>query len=150
MLTGLKPDADDRGIELLFSQQSDEDDNVVIDHYLVSIALFNLIDNAIKYSHRKQKVKPGSDSVTRCGRLTSRTPVFCIPDASRRYMFQPFSRTPARQAGQSRPGTGLGLAVVKQIVDGHDGRYRFTSNYLDANRPNLGAITVFTIALPRR
>jgi len=150
VITGLKPYADDRGIEILFSQPPEEDDNVSIEHDLVFLALFNLVDNAIKYSHHNQKVRLRLKFTQAMWTLDIEDTGVYIPEEFRKYMFQPFSRSPAGPTEQNRPGTGLGLAVVKQIVDAHDGNYRFSSAYLDADRPKLGAVTIFTISLPRR
>ena len=54
-------------------------------------------------------------------------------------LFEPFFRTDAAQAKQIQ-GTGLGLPIVKAIVEAHDGTITITSE------PNIG--TSFAISLP--
>jgi signal transduction histidine kinase len=46
-----------------------------------------------------------------------------IPPEHRGQLFQPFYRGDAAAAGI--PGTGLGLAVSRRIVEAHDGRIGF-------------------------
>lgn len=54
-------------------------------------------------------------------------------------LFERFFRTDSAQAKQIQ-GTGLGLPIVKAIIDAHDGTITVTSE------PNLG--TAFEISLP--
>jgi PAS domain S-box-containing protein len=56
-----------------------------------------------------------------------------VPDSARRRIFDPFFSTKSR-------GTGLGLAVSKQIIDEHDGRIRLL--------PRRGGGTRVVIELP--
>src|SRR5207249_525745 len=95
IIAGLKPDADDREIEFVFSHSSEQDDTVSIDHHLISIALFNLIDNAIKYSHRNQKVRLRLRVKPEVWTLDIEDTGVYIPEEFRKHMFQLFSRSPA-------------------------------------------------------
>jgi signal transduction histidine kinase len=56
-----------------------------------------------------------------------------VPDSARRRIFDPFFSTKSR-------GTGLGLAVSKQIIDEHNGRIRLL--------PRRGGGTRVVIELP--
>jgi signal transduction histidine kinase len=55
------------------------------------------------------------------------------------YIFDPFYQGSGEKRGR---GYGLGLAVVKAIVDGHEGKIFVESE--------LGKGSVFTVALPKR
>jgi signal transduction histidine kinase len=52
-------------------------------------------------------------------------------------LFEPFHR--AKNAGNA-PGTGLGLPIVKQMVERHGGSLTFESH--------LGSGTTFTVVIP--
>jgi len=52
-----------------------------------------------------------------------------IAEENREKVFQPFFRTPGAHAS-SRPGTGLGLAFVKAIVEACDGNVHIDKSYL--------------------
>lgn len=109
-----------------------------IDIKLMRQVLNNLIANSIKYSaHGSQVVLSleldGEIVVIRVSDNGIGIPPEDIP-----LLFEPFHR--ARNV-QNLPGTGLGLAVVKQSIDLHRGEITVDS------QPDVG--TVFTIRLPR-
>jgi signal transduction histidine kinase len=64
-----------------------------------------------------------------------------IDAAERRRIFEPFVRGRAAAAARV-PGNGLGLSIVRRVVEGHGGRVEVNS------LPGGGAC--FTIRLPRR
>ncbi len=88
--------------------------------------LVNLIDNALKYSDPPRQVKV-------CGRmrpdlleLTITDNGIGIPSAHLKQIFQRFHRVPSTTV-RKRRGTGLGLYVVKTLVDQLGGRLRAQS-----------------------
>jgi len=104
--------------------------------------LGNLLTNAIKYS------PAGSEVVVRLHVEESRGDAFAvlsvsdqgigIPTEDLPHVFEPFYRA-ANAVGQT-PGTGLGLAGVRHIVEQHRGAVSV--------RSQVGAGTTFTIRLP--
>jgi signal transduction histidine kinase len=57
-------------------------------------------------------------------------------------LFEPFFRTDSAQAKQIQ-GTGLGLPIVKAIVEAHDGTITVTSE------PNVGTTLAISLPLPK-
>ncbi len=104
-------------------------------------ALANLVDNAIKYGVDGRWVgisagaADGRDEVTIA--VSDRGPG--IPRAELPHLFEPFCRGAAATRG-TVPGSGLGLAVVRGIVEAHGGRVEASS------RPGHGS--TFTVHLP--
>jgi signal transduction histidine kinase len=94
--------------------------NPSLDRTLIQIAIANIIDNAVKYSYRRNSIdiEIGLQrsrwfvSVTNIGRY--------IPPAERQRIFQQFVRLRAARGEQGMPGTGLGLPTVDRIVKIHD------------------------------
>jgi signal transduction histidine kinase len=110
---------------------------VALDRYRLTLALRNLIENAVQHSPAQGEVIVRSSVIREAGEEW----VQCeILDAGRGInqedlprVFEPFF---ARRPG----GTGLGLSIVRQIVEDHHG------SISAANRPTGGA--VMTIRLP--
>ncbi len=102
-------------------------------------ALYNLVDNAVKYSHPSGKVTLGFQVqdetlmfyVTNTG---EGIPAHEIPHIFKR--FYRVDKARSRKTG----GWGLGLAIVKEIVELHRGRIQVDSE--------PGQQTVFTVKLP--
>ncbi len=96
---------------------------VIADRLKLTVVFFNLIGNAIKYSSRKDEHKPQVDvDWQRRGRDF----LFCIKDngigiSSEHYqdIFDMFKRLPE---AESFEGSGVGLAVVKEIIQEHGGQ----------------------------
>ena len=137
-----EPVADEKGIALKID--APEAAPVRGNRELVSQALANLIDNAIKYAGRNGKVNGvPAEIVVRAGddgeRITlsvaDRGPG--IPDADRGRVVERFVRL---EQSRSEPGSGLGLSLASAVARLHGGELK-----LEDNHPGLRT----TIALPR-
>ena len=107
-----------------------------VDEKLLQPILTNLLSNAIKYSSTGSTV----DFTLKC---QDKEVIFQIKDqgigipaADLQRLFEPFHRG---ENVNDIPGTGLGLAVVKKLVDTHDGQITLASE--------VGIGTTFTITL---
>jgi two-component system, OmpR family, sensor histidine kinase KdpD len=109
------------------------------DKQLLQIALFQLLDNAAKYS------TPGSSIVVDVREepaemlISVRNEGSFIPPEERDKVFQRFYRSPGSE--HRAAGTGIGLSVVRRITEAHQGRTWVTSD------PENG--TTFVLTLPR-
>jgi two-component system phosphate regulon sensor histidine kinase PhoR len=100
-------------------------------------ALWNLLDNAVKYSPAPHAV---SVSVRRRGiAIAVEDQGFGIPARERQNVFRKFVRGSDTQR-RGIKGTGLGLAIVSHIVAAHRGRVELDSEE--------GRGSTFTIVLP--
>ena len=109
------------------------------DDEALSRALWNLLDNAIKYSPDGGAIAVSLNRDPAAVRIAIRDEGLGIPAHERRDIFRKFQRGEgARTRGIS--GTGMGLAMVDQIVRAHSGRVEVDST--------PGAGSTFTIVLP--
>ena len=96
------------------------------DANLLYRAFFNLIENAIKYNRPGGTVAVTLDPNGRGTRVRVEDTGIGIPEEAMPHIFEPFYRAdPSRS--QQIPGSGLGLAVVKMIVEQHGGEIEVTS-----------------------
>jgi signal transduction histidine kinase len=101
--------------------------------------LDNLIANAVKFSHRKGRVRVTAACQQRTWRIDVTDSGIGIPPGEADKLFNRFVRASnARTAGL--PGTGLGLSVVKVLVEMHGGRVEVSST--------LGTGSTFSVYLP--
>jgi signal transduction histidine kinase len=105
----------------------------------LAVAIRNLIDNAIKYSPRESvvRIEWGAAGDRVAIRVVDRGPG--IPEREQRAIFHRFVRGQAAVDGHV-PGTGVGLAMVQDIVRAHGGEIRIKSQ--------VGHGSTFTILLP--
>jgi signal transduction histidine kinase len=106
-------------------------------------AVLNLLQNAIKYGGDSPRIGLRVTAVRGSGRPEVRIAVedhgLGIVPGDRDRIFEPFVRGEEAQARQIR-GSGLGLSLVKRIVEAHSGRISVTST------PGEGS--TFVIGLP--
>lgn len=109
------------------------------DRTLLRQAVSNLVDNAIKYTPAPGQVSVGLSTTAQEAVLhITDTGIGIAPEDQVR-LFEKFYRIKRRETGNIQ-GTGLGLALVKSIIERHGGRVWAESV------PNQGS--TFYIALP--
>lgn len=106
---------------------------------LLARAITNLVANAIKYSspNTEVQVSASADSYTIFMSVSDQG--YGIPPEHRARIFEKFYRVP-RVEDADAPGTGLGLAMVREIAELHGGRVTVESE--------IGEGTTFTLWLP--
>jgi hypothetical protein len=134
VLASLSPEAEVREVTL----EAEVDQGVVFhaDQQLITSALANLVQNAIKYTRPRTRVKVRG--FERDGHVLVEVEDCCggLPPGSEEELFRPFSR-----GSTTQPGVGLGLAIARQAVEAHGGTIQARS------LPGKGC--VFTVELPR-
>jgi two-component system sensor histidine kinase SenX3 len=107
---------------------------------LLTVAVKNLIDNAISYSETDTTVRVGVTATKTSVRFAVSDTGVGIPQDERDRVFERFYRVdPSRS--RVTGGTGLGLSLVKHICLSHGGDVAVVSE--------VGAGSTFTMTLPR-
>ncbi len=117
---GNKVIADRKGQNILFDYTGKSEILVEIDENKITSVLNNLISNAIKYSPKNKDIKitfeDQDDRIKIC--VIDNGPG--LNDEDHKYLFNKFTKLSARPTG-NETSTGLGLSIVKRIVELHGG-----------------------------
>ncbi len=137
-----EPVADEKGLTLAAMI----DDGVLVrgDRHLLSQAIANLLDNALKYT------PSGSVSLTvRAEGEWARVEVADtgpgVPAEQRESVFDRFVRL---EGSRSTPGNGLGLSLVRAVARMHAGSVRLEENLPDSPSPGLRVILTLPLTAP--
>lgn len=127
----------DREIEIL----SDREESLRVrgNPGLLEQAIFNLLDNAVKYSDPHSKVSVRIERNESTVRISISDQGLGIPEDDLPRIFERFYRVDKARSRKTG-GTGLGLAIVKHIVLVHGGSIEVESR--------LGRGSIFTLSLP--
>ena len=112
---------------------------IVFDKIKIEQILNNLISNAIKYSYPESEVSITLAASGRNAIMSFKDQGQGIAEADIPKLFQPF----AKRSGGGTAGersTGLGLSIVKKIIEAHNGRITAESK--------LGKGSTFVVYLP--
>jgi signal transduction histidine kinase len=112
---------------------------VLADEPALRRLLQNLVGNAIKYGADGGAISISAEAAGKEVRIAVTDRGMGIPPAEQQRIFEPFYRTPGVIAAQIQ-GAGLGLSLVKRIVESHGGRVTLRS------APGVGS--TFTVHLP--
>jgi len=111
--------------------------SLCVDSRQIERALINIVENAIKFSAQGGTVTLSAAQYDEEVRVSVRDEGIGIPSDEQHQLFNRFFRA---STANELEGTGLGLAVVKAIVERHGGSVRVVSDR------NQG--TVVTVSLP--
>ncbi len=106
-----------------FVVKTEMDESVMVngDKETLMEVIINLIDNAIKYSDSRKEIAIEVRQRKANVILTITDHGIGIPKNIQKQIFEKFYRAPSGDLAKKQ-GTGLGLALVKQIIDLHRGR----------------------------
>jgi two-component system, OmpR family, sensor histidine kinase SenX3 len=109
------------------------------DAALLTTAVRNLLDNAIRYAPPSSRVSVGVSRADALVRIAVVDQGPGIPEDQRERVFERFYRLDAARSRETG-GSGLGLTIVKHIANDHGGRVEVWST--------LGKGSTFTLVLP--
>ena len=131
------PIADKRGIKLIY--ESYRDVTADVDEVKLSLALSNLIENAVKYNVDNGWVKISLNADVKSFYIKVADSGVGIPDDAKDKVFDRFYRVDKARS-RDTGGTGLGLAIARNAIISHDGTIRLYSEQ--------GKGTTFTVRIP--
>ncbi len=137
ILKRLRPIAATRNIELVF--ESFRPVTAEVDEMKLSLAITNLVENAIKYNKENGWVHVSLNADHKNCHIEVADSGIGIPQEAVEHVFERFYRVDkshSREIG----GTGLGLAIARSAVVMHRGAIRVYSQ--------VGAGTTFTVRIP--
>ena len=128
-----------RGIELVYANYVENDVMVIADGEQIRRVIHNIISNAIKYMDKKKgiiqiRVKDVGDFIQ--VEIEDNGKGIAAKDLM--YIFDRFYRTDVSR-NSSKGGSGIGLSIVKKILDDHGGKVWATS------RLGIGTIMYFVL-----
>ncbi len=119
--------------------KDDQVKSIRADKEAISEVLVNLLDNAIKYSRENKHITITTGSDGQRAWVSVRDKGIGIARNHQRDIFDQFYRAPTGDVHTTK-GSGLGLALVKKIVEAHDGEIKVES------APDKGS--TFTVYFP--
>jgi signal transduction histidine kinase len=103
-------------------------------------AVLNLLDNALKYSGDSRRIEMSLLRMKEQVVVAVKDYGIGIPESEKERIFEKFYRGGHGMVADKEGGVGLGLAMVKHVVEGHGGHVRFESA--------IGQGSTFSLELP--
>jgi signal transduction histidine kinase len=138
ILKSVEPYAKQKGVELIFSSEADFKE-IALDEEKYERILLNLLSNAIKFTHKGHGIYIHISCKRRKVTVTVRDEGIGIPKSKQKMIFERFGQVDSSLSRQAE-GTGIGLSIVKTLVEGMKGTITVESEI------NQGSI--FTVTLP--
>lgn len=137
-ITRIRPAAEQAGIEI-HAGEADPHIAVMADRRQLVSAVYNLLDNAVKYSDPESAIDVRTSTDGRVVEIAVADHGIGIPARDLERVFERFYRVDLARSRQTG-GTGLGLSIVRHVVANHAGEVTVDSR--------LGEGSTFTLRLP--
>ncbi len=137
ILKRLKPIAEKKNVEMVM--ESFRPVNAEIDETKFTLAVSNLVENAIKYNHENGWVHVSLNADHKYFFVKVEDSGIGIPEQDQAHIFERFYRVD-KSHSREMGGTGLGLAIARNAVLVHRGSIKVYSNE--------GEGTTFTVRIP--
>ncbi len=137
ILKRVKPIAEKKGVQIVF--ESKRNVTAEVDKTKLTLAITNLVENAVKYNKDNGWIRVGLDGDHQFFTITVSDSGMGIPEESLDHIFEKFYRVDkshSREIG----GTGLGLAIARSSILMHRGAIKVSSVE--------GEGTTFTVKIP--
>lgn len=139
VVSEVRPIAEEKGIEVKVENLPSGLPKVKVDSNKLRLAVMNLVDNAMKYTQKDGVVTIRTKADRKYLTLEVQDTGVGIPKKQQAQMFQKFFRA-TNVVKMQTEGSGLGLFIVKNIVERHGGKISFDSEE--------GKGTTFRFTLP--
>jgi signal transduction histidine kinase len=133
--------AEQKNVELALDESMDDDLTIMLDADKMRRVLHNMISNAIKYTQEGTAVTVSYQHDEKMHRLLVRDQGIGIPPTEQDKVLKGFYRASNAIASKVQ-GTGLGLYLVKTVLEQHGGKVSFISE------EDKG--TTFILSIPKR
>lgn len=140
IITSFREKARERKIKIEFKKPTKAIPKLMLDSKKIKMAIENLLDNAIRYNLSGGKVIISLDMVGNEVRFSIKDSGVGIPKSQQRRLFTKFFRAINVMKMDTR-GSGLGLYIVKNIIETHKGKIWFESKL------NKGTTFYFTLPI---
>lgn len=121
-VSSIKQYLDQKNAEVVINKKIDNLENIWVDNEKIEVVIRNLVENAVKFN-KSEKIKveilPKKEKNMEGLEIRDNGPG--IPSEEREKIFQKFYQIEETFTGQVE-GAGLGLALVKQIIEAHKGK----------------------------
>ena len=137
ILKRIRPLAEKKGVQIVF--ESKRAVTAEVDRTKLTLAITNLVENAVKYNKENGWIRVGLDGDHQFFTVTVSDSGIGIPEESLDHIFERFYRVDkshSREIG----GTGLGLAIARSAILMHRGAVKVSSVE--------GEGTTFTVKIP--
>jgi len=144
----------ERGISIVVKDNVKKLPPFLLDKCKIEQVINNLLDNAVKYSHASRLIQiQGFDDGTKI-HIDIWDKGLGIPESEFDNIFKGFKRGTHMDKKRYIPGTGLGLKISKEIINGHGGQIKVKSTpfFNDPRKIEAyeGYDTIFTTILPKK
>jgi signal transduction histidine kinase len=128
-------------IKFVFNNPGQELPEIIADPEKIFIVIQNLLDNAVKYTPENGKIEIEISLKGKNVQFKIKDSGIGIPDSQKDRIFTRFFRA-SNVFNVKETGSGLGLSIVKEVIDDYGGRV-----WLESNSGKKGTTFLFTLPI---
>ncbi|SMD32811.1 Signal transduction histidine kinase [Reichenbachiella faecimaris] len=139
LVSMFKSSAEFKSVNLTYESSITDEVGISIDPNQFEKIIFNLITNALKHTHQGDSVMVKVETINHDLKIYIRDTGEGIPENSLPYLFDRYYQSPTNKY-HVYEGLGIGLSLVKELIDVHGGKISVKSK--------IGEGSTFTLTIP--